>query len=260
VAEECTRCGLRDPRVLLLQRTTVVGETPVYATRRASPDRGQRALADEIVITFVCVIEPPPSLTLPVWPARSVISMSSASRRISSSPFSFRGISQSDRLREVLIYTAVGEPVRGKSQLMRQLLCLVAAFGGRRSRLMASCGTEVFDLKTSLVATYAVTHSRSDAGVRTDAAPVLSSTMTNRCRLCEVTTGDLVKYGIRHYAHAECALTKWGSLFFNKLTQHQCEQFPALVAHRHKLLPALEARIARLKAQERPAPDVRHDG
>lgn len=72
--------------------------------------------------------------------------------------------------------------------------------------------------------------------------------MSNTCRLCHKFDEHLVRYGIRHYAHADCGLQKWGAQFFNKLSQYECEQFPAMVASRHKLLPALEARLASLRA------------
>lgn len=63
----------------------------------------------------------------------------------------------------------------------------------------------------------------------------------NTCRLCkshENTGGDmkLVKYSTRHYAHAGCALDKWGSEFFNRLTSHQRDSFPYFTAKRRGLV------------------------
>lgn len=57
----------------------------------------------------------------------------------------------------------------------------------------------------------------------------------NTCRLCRRTSYDrhrypLIKYGPRHYAHADCGLRKWGKDFFVKLPRHELEAFPALAA------------------------------
>lgn len=57
----------------------------------------------------------------------------------------------------------------------------------------------------------------------------------NICRFCKK-YGDegnykLVKYGVRHYAHADCGLKAKGVAFFDSLTDWQCTQFPALAAH-----------------------------
>ncbi len=59
------------------------------------------------------------------------------------------------------------------------------------------------------------------------------------CRVCkkqepEYQDGlvNLWKYGVRHYAHADCGLTKWGLDFINKFSSWQLESFPAPVAAR----------------------------
>ncbi len=42
----------------------------------------------------------------------------------------------------------------------------------------------------------------------------------NTCRLCgnDDFSGDpLIKYGVRHYVHAECAFKKWGESFLDKI-------------------------------------------
>lgn len=53
----------------------------------------------------------------------------------------------------------------------------------------------------------------------------------NTCRVChEMTSGHLIKYGVRHYAHPACALRRWGAAFFDRLLPWQLENFPALAA------------------------------
>lgn len=68
---------------------------------------------------------------------------------------------------------------------------------------------------------------------------------TGTCRLCKKgKPGPApIKYAVRHYAHADCALEKWGAEFFDRLTRWQLEQFPALVAARAGLLNELEKRL-----------------
>jgi hypothetical protein len=66
----------------------------------------------------------------------------------------------------------------------------------------------------------------------------------------------LIKYGVRHYAHADCALTRWGASFFDRLPDWPLKRFPVLSAERAGLLPALEQAIAtREKAHE---PEAEH--
>jgi hypothetical protein len=70
------------------------------------------------------------------------------------------------------------------------------------------------------------------------------------CRLCgedelaERTNGPLIHYGVRHYAHAKCALERWGAAFFQRLALWPLKRFPALFAHRAGLLEALAREIA----------------
>ena len=74
------------------------------------------------------------------------------------------------------------------------------------------------------------------------------------CRLCgsgeeaETDKGSLVRYGVRHSAHAACGLAKWGSGFFGRLSLWPLEQFPALFAHRAGLLEALKHEIEQRRA------------
>lgn len=54
------------------------------------------------------------------------------------------------------------------------------------------------------------------------------------CRVCGEYGDSLIKYSTRHYAHADCALNKWGADFFAKLTPFQCySEFPLFVAKDH---------------------------
>lgn len=53
----------------------------------------------------------------------------------------------------------------------------------------------------------------------------------NTCRLCGESelgerAGQLVKYGVRHYAHPACAFKKWGKAFLDKLHVWQIERLP----------------------------------
>lgn len=63
------------------------------------------------------------------------------------------------------------------------------------------------------------------------------------CRLCSERRGHLIKYGVRHYSHAECALSRWGADFFDMLSQWQLEQFPVMAAAKYNLIEALTAKI-----------------
>ena len=69
------------------------------------------------------------------------------------------------------------------------------------------------------------------------------------CRICGNSEHDqdhsvMIKYSTRHYAHADCALRKWGAEFFEKLTPWQCmNQFPVNVAKKYGAYDALMERI-----------------
>lgn len=66
----------------------------------------------------------------------------------------------------------------------------------------------------------------------------------NTCRVCkEFTSDSLIKYGVRHYAHAECGLKKWGASFFDRLHHWQLQNFPAIPAIRAGLEDELVRRI-----------------
>lgn len=65
----------------------------------------------------------------------------------------------------------------------------------------------------------------------------------NTCRFCkEQTDAELVKYGVRHYAHADCAMKEVGAAFFDRLTPWQATQFPYFAARRAGHEAALIAR------------------
>ena len=77
----------------------------------------------------------------------------------------------------------------------------------------------------------------------------MSNYVINHCRLCgeseytEYHKQTLIKYGVRHYVHAECALKKWGAEFFDRLTPHQAERFPYMAAKKFGVVKELEKRI-----------------
>jgi hypothetical protein len=65
----------------------------------------------------------------------------------------------------------------------------------------------------------------------------------NTCRFCKNHDQDqLVKYGVRHYAHAKCGLKAMGAAFFDRLTPWQATQFPYFAAKDAGLEQALIAR------------------
>ncbi len=69
----------------------------------------------------------------------------------------------------------------------------------------------------------------------------------NTCRVCkqQCATMDLVKYGVRHYAHPDCAMQKWGAAFFDRLTPWQAaHKFPYFAAQKAGFADALKARAA----------------
>jgi hypothetical protein len=62
------------------------------------------------------------------------------------------------------------------------------------------------------------------------------------CRFCKEHGDNLVKYEIRHYAHAKCGLKAKGAAFFDHLTDWQCTRFPALAAKDAGFLTELKVR------------------
>lgn len=72
----------------------------------------------------------------------------------------------------------------------------------------------------------------------------------NTCRLCKGTdehdyeNGRLIKYAVRHHAHAGCGLRRWGAGFFDRLRPWQITTFPYLLAYRLGFGQELEQRCA----------------
>lgn len=54
----------------------------------------------------------------------------------------------------------------------------------------------------------------------------------NTCRFCGgcESHNDLIKYGVRHYAHAKCGLQAKGAAFFDSLHDWQIRNFPYFAA------------------------------
>lgn len=69
----------------------------------------------------------------------------------------------------------------------------------------------------------------------------------NTCRFCKDWKDEghypMVKYGVRHYAHADCALKAKGAEFFDRLSEHQLSQFPYFAAKEAGLAADLEKRL-----------------
>jgi hypothetical protein len=76
------------------------------------------------------------------------------------------------------------------------------------------------------------------------------------CRLCKKAEFEshqfpMIKYGVRHSAHADCALAKWGMKFFDRLTPWQLTQFPVLAAVEAGLMGELRKAAAARPYAER---------
>lgn len=70
----------------------------------------------------------------------------------------------------------------------------------------------------------------------------------NTCRFCKGFTEErypLVKYGVRHYAHADCGLKNLGEKFLDKLSRFQISKFPYRAAQEFGLLDNLKARLSK---------------
>lgn len=66
----------------------------------------------------------------------------------------------------------------------------------------------------------------------------------NTCRFCKTSGEPLIKYGVRHYAHARCMLTVWGADTWDRLHLWQLENFPFRIAQRAGLGQSLADAIA----------------
>lgn len=69
----------------------------------------------------------------------------------------------------------------------------------------------------------------------------------NTCRVCGESAAGLVKYSVRHYVHADCAMKKWGAAFFARLSPWQASRFPYLSAVAVGAEKALTARAEQAK-------------
>lgn len=65
----------------------------------------------------------------------------------------------------------------------------------------------------------------------------------SKCRFCGENDEDLVKYGVRHYAHAKCGLAREGVKFLDRLPLAELESFPALAAFDVGLFDVLREKI-----------------
>lgn len=69
------------------------------------------------------------------------------------------------------------------------------------------------------------------------------------CRICggwqpyTKQHGLMIRYGIRHSAHSNCALDRWGAAFFDRLKPWQLRRFPYLLAARKGFGAELVKRI-----------------
>lgn len=76
----------------------------------------------------------------------------------------------------------------------------------------------------------------------------------NNCRLCKDrdTYRPVFRYALRHYAHAECGLAKWGSEFLRKLSRHELRRIPFQAMDEY---PAARDLAFELLADELPDPN-----
>ena len=79
------------------------------------------------------------------------------------------------------------------------------------------------------------------------------NTSLNQCRLCHrwecsVETGPMLKYGVRHYAHASCGLSRWGIEWLDKQPKWVMGQFPIFSAQHLGILDYLRKRVAEVVA------------
>ena len=79
----------------------------------------------------------------------------------------------------------------------------------------------------------------------------------NTCRFCGKGNGedehglDLIKYGVRHYAHPDCLLTAKGAEAWRVLHDWQLEAFPYFAALRADLVESLRYAIEGRKSPTR---------
>lgn len=72
--------------------------------------------------------------------------------------------------------------------------------------------------------------------------------MWNTCRICKDYDTDLLRYGTRHYCHAECGFSRWGAEFLRKIPAHEIGCVPyRLLADPERRKIALELCPANLR-------------
>jgi len=76
----------------------------------------------------------------------------------------------------------------------------------------------------------------------------VSNFRLNTCRLCKKSevgeySTSLIKYGVRHYVHAECGLKKWGAVFLDMIPAHEVGRLPWRAVKAAGLLPEVERRV-----------------
>lgn len=77
------------------------------------------------------------------------------------------------------------------------------------------------------------------------------------CRLCGKTSYEpnmtlMIHYSVRHHAHADCALKRWGAKFFDRLQAWQLRRFPTDVAKAYGLEKELrELRLEHIRLEAR---------
>jgi len=79
-------------------------------------------------------------------------------------------------------------------------------------------------------------------------------TSLQTCRICKQSNYESsepqIKYGVRHYAHLTCALTKWGEAFFDRLSVFQLQQLPFVTLQRFSLLDNVRARLKKIEEKK----------
>ena len=67
----------------------------------------------------------------------------------------------------------------------------------------------------------------------------------NTCRFCKKDSDEkrLFKYAVRHYACADCGLTKLGPVFLDLIPEHELGNLPYRALQSAHLLAEVESRI-----------------
>jgi hypothetical protein len=65
----------------------------------------------------------------------------------------------------------------------------------------------------------------------------------NTCRFCGRYNEPLIKYGVRHYAHAACAFEKLGAAFLDRINPSRLGELPYFELEKRGLLKEVERRM-----------------